>query len=96
MKGQKHTLRGTIISFRNGIQAVKTESREPGKEVIHFMGFTRIKCPHCEKKMPHMGTVEVCRPCEHVKEGTRVLCEYKVQYEGGIATRGYWVARPYV
>ncbi len=36
-------LRGRIIIDRSGYQNVMTESREPGKNIIIFCGFRRIK-----------------------------------------------------
>jgi hypothetical protein len=43
-KSKIPTLRGVVISDSHGIQAVQTESREQGKQIIHCLGVTRI--PH--------------------------------------------------
>lgn len=66
-------LDGVIVSYANGIQAIRTDSTEDGKKFIHFLGRTLIKCPYCP---PIMALA--ARECAHVKAGVRVKVKYVV------------------
>jgi hypothetical protein len=93
MKGQRYQLKGRIISFSNGIQAVQTDG-EP--KLIHCMGNSIIKCPKC-KVRPWHGAVLTARPCEHVKCGTAVEMTYRVRRAAnGDPAAGEWVGKAVV
>ncbi len=85
-------LRGVIVSYANGIQAVKTDSKEEGKQFLHFMGRSLIQCPICATKAAKLpGQMQWCSPCEHVKCGTVVVATYVVSKDGfGLPTGAEW------
>jgi len=95
MKGRQYTLEGTIISYQNGIQAIKTNG-EP--KLVHCLGVTIIKCPRCKAQPFQMyGKMQRDVPCEHVREGTKVHLTYKVtKGKDGQPIAGNWVGKAYV
>jgi hypothetical protein len=85
-------LNGVIISYANGIQAIRTDSTEDGKKFIHCLGHTLIRCPY--KNMTCRISTMSARPCEHVKEGVSVKVEYVVVRDGkGMAVGAEWRGR---
>ncbi len=85
-------LKGVIVSYANGIQAVQTESNTEGKKYLHFMGRTLIQCPICGPKSAKLpGQMQWCSPCEHVKSGTKVVATYVVERDAfGLPRSAEW------
>ena len=93
--GKPFRLRGVIVRYENGIQTVKTESREREFQYIQCMGHSLIVCPTCSVKWKHKYNpqFQLARPCEHVKVGTEVIMKHVTRREGGIAMQGFWTGR---
>jgi hypothetical protein len=90
-KNRKFSLRGEIVRWENGIQTVRTESSEREFRFIQCMGFSAIECGKCKKHPFAAQGMMWCRPCEHLRVGTKVLMEHKVRYgPQGEILAGYW------
>ena len=93
-KRDPFTLKGTIITYDNGIQRIKTEvTTQREFEWIQCMGWSLIKCPVCKDHPYAAHNMVFARPCEHVKPGTKVLLHYVTHKEGEVVVGGGWTGK---